>query len=159
MNNNFLFYGTAWWPIYKKKEKRAKYFFEIYISLSGKFLRNRRVRYVSLTRIDTESRPIIIAILFPERLYTQFLFTYLEHGQRGGSPSFPSPENRNARTPSINCTFAQPIFNLSRADQIRTISRFVSQFFRTTDESVSFSFFLFLFLLLQISVVPLLFAF
>lgn len=34
MNNNFLFYGTARWPIYKKKEKRAKYFFEIYIYLS-----------------------------------------------------------------------------------------------------------------------------
>lgn len=114
-----------------------------------------------LTRIDTESRPIVITIFFPERLYTQFLFTYLEHGQKEGKgrPSFPSPEDRNARTPSINCTFARPILDLSRrGSNPHDFPLYISIIFRTIDQSMFIVFLLFSFAPGG-SVVPLLFAF
>lgn len=75
---------------------------------------------------------------FRKAVYTQFLFTYLEHGQRGGGGEVPRFTREN-RTPSINRTFAQPIFNLSRA-----ISRFVSSIFPFHEKCIVF-FFIFLF--------------
>lgn len=85
------------------KRKRAKYSFEIYIgectiSLQGSILNHG----LSLLRSSFLSGKAIYAI----PLYVSG--TRPKGGEKE-SPSFPSPEDRNARTPSINCTFARPI--------------------------------------------------
>lgn len=56
------------------------------------------------------------------------------------SPSFPSPKDRNARTPSINCTFARPILP-SRIKSARFPALYLNYFPYDWPKYVSFSFF------------------
>lgn len=85
-------------------------------------------------------------LFFPERLYTQFLFTYLEHGQKEGRRRVPRFPRRKIETRE-HLRLIAPLPDQSSifpvADQIRTISRFISQLFsvRLTKVCLSFSFF------------------
>lgn len=135
------------------KRKRAKYSFEIYIgectiSLQGSILNHG----LSLLRSSFLSGKAIYAI----PLYVSG--TRPKGGEKE-SPSFPSPEDRNARTPSINCTFARPILDLSRrGSNPHDFPLYISIIFRTIDQSMFIVFLLFSFAPGG-SVVPLLFAF
>ena len=118
----------------------------------------------SLTRIDTESRPIVITIFFSFRkgyIRNSSLRIWNTAKRRGGGESlvFLPPEDRNARTPSINCTFARPILDLSRrGSNPHDFPLYISIIFRTIDQSMFIVFLLFSFAPGG-SVVPLLFAF
>lgn len=135
------------------KRKRAKYSFEIYIGectipLQGSILNHG----LSLLRSSFLSGKAIYAI----PLYVSG--TRPKGGEKE-SPSFPSPEDRNARTPSINCTFARPILDLSRrGSNPHDFPLYISIIFRTIDQSMFIVFLLFSFAPGG-SVVPLLFAF
>lgn len=114
------------------KRKRAKYSFEIYIgectiSLQGSILNHG----LSLLRSSFLSGKAIYAI----PLYVSG--TRPKGGEKERSPSFPSPEDRNARTPSINCTFARPILDLSRrGSNPHDFPLYISIIFRTIDQSM-----------------------
>lgn len=88
---------------------------------------------------------------FRKAVYTQFLFTYLEHGQRGGGKSLVSRGKIETRE---HLRLIAPLPNQSSIFPARFPALY-PRFFRST-KSVSFSFSFFSFLLLQISVVPLL---
>lgn len=135
------------------KRKRVRYSFEIYIGectipLQGSILNHG----LSLLRSSFLSGKAIYAI----PLYVSG--TRPKGGEKE-SPSFPSPEDRNARTPSINCTFARPILDLSRrGSNPHDFPLYISIIFRTIDQSMFIVFLLFSFAPGG-SVVPLLFAF
>lgn len=135
-NNFFLSFQSAWWEREKKKKETCQIFF----LKNFKFLKNRRARYVSLATIDTTITAYHYYHPLSGKLYirnsSSRIWNTAKRGEREGEvPGF-TRENRNARTPSINRTFAQqPIFNLSRA-----ISRFVSRFFRSTEKVYRFLF-------------------
>lgn len=134
------------------KRKRAKYSFEIYIgectiSLQGSILNHG----LSLLRSSFRKGYIRNSSL---RIWNTAK-------RRGGGESlvFLPPEDRNARTPSINCTFARPILDLSRrGSNPHDFPLYISIIFRTIDQSMFIVFLLFSFAPGG-SVVPLLFAF
>lgn len=134
------------------KRKRAKYSFEIYIGectipLQGSILNHG----LSLLRSSFRKGYIRNSSL---RIWNTAK-------RRGGGESlvFLPPEDRNARTPSINCTFARPILDLSRrGSNPHDFPLYISIIFRTIDQSMFIVFLLFSFAPGG-SVVPLLFAF
>lgn len=112
-----------------------------------------------LTRIDTESRPIVITIFFPERLYTQFLFTYLEHGQKEGRRRVPRFPRRKIETREhLRLIAPLPDQSSRRGSNPHDFPLYISIIFRTIDQSMFIVFLLFSFAPGG-SVVPLLFAF
>lgn len=112
------------------KRKRAKYSFEIYIgectiSLQGSILNHG----LSLLRSSFRKGYIRNSSL---RIWNTAK-------RRGGGESlvFLPPEDRNARTPSINCTFARPILDLSRrGSNPHDFPLYISIIFRTIDQSM-----------------------
>lgn len=90
-----------------------------------------------LTRIDTESRPIVITIFFPERLYTQFLFTYLEHGQKEGRRRVPRFPRRKIETREHLRLIAPLPDQSSRCgSNPHDFPLYISIIFRTIDQSM-----------------------
>lgn len=134
------------------KRKRVRYSFEIYIGectipLQGSILNHG----LSLLRSSFRKGYIRNSSL---RIWNTAK-------RRGGGESlvFLPPEDRNARTPSINCTFARPILDLSRrGSNPHDFPLYISIIFRTIDQSMFIVFLLFSFAPGG-SVVPLLFAF
>lgn len=115
------------------KRKRAKYSFEIYIgectiSLQGSILNHG----LSLLRSSFRKGYIRNSSL---RIWNTAK-------RRGGGESlvFLPPEDRNARTPSINCTFARPILPL-RIKSARFPALYLNYFPYDWPKYVSFSFF------------------
>lgn len=112
------------------KRKRVRYSFEIYIgectiSLQGSILNHG----LSLLRSSFRKGYIRNSSL---RIWNTAK-------RRGGGESlvFLPPEDRNARTPSINCTFARPILDLSRrGSNPHDFPLYISIIFRTIDQSM-----------------------
>lgn len=147
-NNNFLSY--VWWLIYIKEN--VPNILSRYISANARFPYKDRYWITAYRYYDLLSGKAIYAI----PLYVSG--TRPKGGEKE-SPSFPSPEDRNARTPSINCTFARPILDLSRrGSNPHDFPLYISIIFRTIDQSMFIVFLLFSFAPGG-SVVPLLFAF